>query len=162
MSRRSEQVSLFSAFHKAGVEYAIVGGVAVNAYGFVRATRDLDIFIRPTEENARAAFAALRSLGAPLEGLDHTDLLVDYEHYKLVTEVNSVDVLTSIGGMPFDQVWSNRVTIQVEGVTAHLISKQDLIENKRQVGRGQDLVDAEELMRQTAPPPISLPDPPKA
>ncbi len=160
MSRRSQQVSLFSAFHKAGVEYVIVGGVAVNAHGFVRATRDLDLFIRPSEDNARAAFQALHSLGAPLDGLDHNDLLIDYEHYKLVTSENSVAVLNSIGGMPFDRIWNNRIDVEVEGVPVHFISKADLIENKRQVGRYLDLADVEELERRTSPPPIDLPDPP--
>ena len=97
MSRRREQVSLFAAFHAAGVEYAVVGGVAVNAHGFVRNTRDLDVFIRPTEENAEAAFRALAALGAPLEGIDHTDLLTDDAHYQLDTEHGRVDVLSSIG-----------------------------------------------------------------
>ncbi len=45
-----KQISLLAAFAAAGVEYAVVGGVAVNAHGYVRATHDLDIFIRPTED----------------------------------------------------------------------------------------------------------------
>ena len=61
----------------AKVEYAVVGGVAVNAHGYVRATNDLDVFIRPTEENARAAFEALSELGVPLGGLQPVDLLDD-------------------------------------------------------------------------------------
>ncbi len=48
-----KQISLLAAFAAAKVEYAVVGGVAVNAHGYVRATHDLDLFIRPTEENAR-------------------------------------------------------------------------------------------------------------
>ena len=63
----SKQISLLAAFVAAKVEFAVVGGIAVNAYGYARATHDLDIFIRPTMENARAAFDALRKLGAPLD-----------------------------------------------------------------------------------------------
>ena len=145
MSRRSEQVSLFAALFEAGVEYAVVGGVAVNAHGFVRNTRDLDIFLRPTVENAEAAFRALQALGAQLEGLDATDLLADDAHYQLETEHGRIDLLPSIGDMPFDQVWLNRVDAVVDGVTVHFISKDDLIENKRQVGRSIDLADVEQL-----------------
>jgi hypothetical protein len=65
----SRQISLLAAFAAAKVEYAVVGGVAVNAHGYVRATQDMDVFIRPTVENARAAFEALRAMGVPLEGL---------------------------------------------------------------------------------------------
>jgi hypothetical protein len=44
------QISLLAAFAAARVEFAVVGGVAVNAHGYLRATHDLDIFIRPTRE----------------------------------------------------------------------------------------------------------------
>ena len=144
-SRRSEQVSLFAAFLAAGVEYAVVGGVAVNAHGFVRNTRDLDIFFRPTVENAQAAFRALGELGAPLDGLDFTDLLTDDAHYQLTVEHGRIDLLPSIGEMSFDRVWRHRVEVEIDGVRVYFISKGDLIENKLQVGRPIDLVDAEQL-----------------
>ena len=83
MSQRRQQVSLFAALLQHGVEYAVVGGVAVSAHGFVRNTRDLDIFFRPTEDNAKAMFRVLAKLGAPLESMDHTDLLTDYGHLQL-------------------------------------------------------------------------------
>ena len=69
-----KQISLLAAFAAARVEFAIVGGAAVNAYGYVRATRDLDIFIRPTEQNPRAALGTLLMLGVQLEGLELRDL----------------------------------------------------------------------------------------
>ena len=56
-----------------------------------------------------------------------------------------IDILTSIGDMPFDQVWRNRIETQIAGLSVPFISKPDLIENKRQVGRLRDLADAEEL-----------------
>ena len=145
MSRKSEQIGFFAALHAAGVEYAVVGGVAVNAHGFVRNTRDLDVFFRPTIENAQAVFRALEALGAPLHGMDATDLLDDVEHYQLQTEHGRIDLLTSIGEMNFDQVWRNRVDAKIDGVTVRFISKEDLIENKRQAGRKIDLADVEEL-----------------
>lgn len=140
-----KQISLLAAFAAAKVEYAVVGGVAVNAHGYVRATHDLDIFIRPTEENARATFAALLALGIPLEGLEPGDLLDDEENLRFGPEEDHIDILASIGEMAFDQVWRNHVETVVEGVPVPFISKADLIENKRQVGRLRDLADAEEL-----------------
>jgi hypothetical protein len=114
-------------------------------HGYVRATNDLDVFFRPTEENARAAFEALRAMGVPLEGLQPADLLDDEENLRFGPEEEHIDILASIGGMPFDQVWRNRMEAEVEGVSIPFISKSDLIENKRQVGRLRDLADAEEL-----------------
>jgi hypothetical protein len=142
-----KQISLLAAFLAAHVEYAVVGGLAVNAYGYVRATNDLDIFIRPTEENARAAFAALRSLGTPLEGLEPTDLLNDEENLRFGPIQNHIDILASIGEMSFDQVWRNKVETEIHGLRIPFISKADLIENKRQTGRLRDLADIEELSR---------------
>jgi hypothetical protein len=141
----SKQISLLAGFTAAKVEYAVVGGVAVNAHGYTRATNDLDIFIRPTEENARAAFNALLALGVPLDGLEPSDLLRDEENLRFGPEEEHIDILASIGEMPFDQVWRNRVETEVEGISVPFISKLDLIENKRQVGRLRDLADAEEL-----------------
>jgi len=140
-----KQISLLAAFVAAKVEYAVVGGVAVNAHGYLRATNDLDIFIRPTEENARAAFDALLNLGAPLAGLRPSDLLDEEENLRFGPADDHIDILASIGEMPFDQVWRNRIETQIEGVPVPFISKSDLIENKRQVGRLRDLADAEEL-----------------
>lgn len=145
MSQRRDHLSLLAALHRHGVEYAVVGGVAVNAHGFVRNTRDLDIFFRPTEDNAKAVWRVLAELGAPLEGVDHTDLLADYAHYQLHTECSRADLLASIGDMPFDQVWANRVDAEIDGVTVRFISKSDLIANKLQVGRLIDLADVERL-----------------
>jgi hypothetical protein len=140
-----KQISLLAAFLVAEVEYTVVGGVAVNAHGYVRATNDLDIFIRPTEDNARAAFSALIALGVRLEGLTSADLLNDEENLRFGPEEDHIDILSSIGEMTFDQVWRNRVETLVAGLSVPFISKPDLIENKRQVGRLRDLADVEEL-----------------
>ena len=143
----SKQISLLAALRAANVEYAIVGGVAVNAHGYLRATNDLDVFIRPTEENARAAFHALRQAGAPLEGLEPADLLDDEANLRFGPDEDHVDILASIGEMTFDQVWRNRMEAEVEGLRVPFISKADLIANKRQTGRLRDLADVEELER---------------
>lgn len=139
------QISLLAAFAAAKVEFAVVGGVAVNMHGYVRATNDLDIFIRPTAENAQAAYNALLTLGASLEGLEPSDLLDDEDNLRFGPGEDHIDILASIGEMPFDQVWRNRTEAVIEGVSIPFISKADLIANKLQVGRLRDLADAEEL-----------------
>jgi len=144
-----KQISLLAAFAAANVEYAVVGGVAVNAYGYTRATHDLDLFIRPTQENAAAAYEALRLLGVPLEGISPMDLLDDEENMRFGPGDDHIDMLPSIGDMPFDQVWRNRLHASVGVLSVPFISKADLIQNKLQVGRLRDLADAEELARLT-------------
>jgi hypothetical protein len=139
------QISLLAAFAAARVEYVVVGGMAVIAHGYVRATHDLALFIRPTEENARAAFKALLDFGAPLQNLQPSELLNDEENLRFGPQEDHIDILAPIGTMPFDQVWRNRIEIVAEGVRVPFISKADLIENKRQTGRLRDLADVEEL-----------------
>jgi hypothetical protein len=129
----------------AGVEFVIVGGVAVNAHGYLRATRDMDVFFRPTEANARLMFSALQRMGVVPEGKTAMDLLDDEEHLRFGRGEDTVDVLASIGEMSFDQVWRNRVEDEIYGVRVPFISKQDLMDNKRQTGRLRDLADVEEL-----------------
>jgi acylphosphatase len=138
-------VSIFVVLRAQGVEYAVAGSVAVNAHGFVRNTRDLEIFFRPTEDNAKAMLRALDTLGVPLECVNHIDLLTDQAQYKIHTGHDRIDLRTSIGEMPFEQVWRNHVDAEIDGVTVHFISKQDLIESKRQVGRLIDLAEIEQL-----------------
>jgi hypothetical protein len=140
-----KQISLLAAFAAAKVEFAVVGGVAVNMHGYIRATNDLDIFIRPTHENAAAAFGALKTLGISLKDLEPDDLLDDEENLRFGTGDDHIDILASIGEMPFDQVWRNRMEREVEGLSVPFICKADLIANKRQVGRLRDLADVEEL-----------------
>jgi hypothetical protein len=138
-------VGLFAAFLTAGVEFAVVGGVAVNVHGYVRATYDLDVFIRPTESNADAAFRALQSIGAPVEDLRANDLLNDECHFRFGSDVDHIDILASIGVMSFDEVWVDRVEVEAGGMKIPFISKARLMENKRQTGRLRDLADVEEL-----------------
>ena len=141
----STQISLLAAFLAAHVDYVVVGGVAVNAHGYLRATNDLDLFIRPTEENARAAFLALLEFGVPLNGYEAADLLNHEENLRFGPQEDHIDILASIGEMPFDQVWRNRFEREVAGLLIPFISKADLMENKRQTGRLRDLADVEEL-----------------
>ncbi len=140
-----KQISLLTAFLAARVDFAVVGGVAVIAHGYLRTTHDLDLFIRPTEENSQAAFRALQSLGAPLEGWEPNDLLNHEQNLRFGSGEDTIDILASIGEMPFDQVWRNRVEATIAGLLVPFIAKADLIENKRQIGRLLDLADAEQL-----------------
>lgn len=141
----SRQIGLLAAFVAAGVEFAVVGGVAVNMHGYARATFDLDVFIRPTLENAELAFGALRDAGVPLDGLEPADLLDDEDNLRFGPQEDHVDILSSIGQMSFDKVWSGRIEMHVGELAIPFISKADLIANKKQVGRLRDLADVEEL-----------------
>jgi hypothetical protein len=139
------QLSLLAAFLEGKVDFAVVGGVAVILHGYVRTTSDLDLFIRPTEENALAAFHALLAVGVLVDDLEPADLLNAKESLTFGSDEDHIDILASIGDLPFDQVWRNRVETEIEGLAVPIISRDDLIENKTQIGRLRDLADVEEL-----------------
>jgi hypothetical protein len=64
---------LLSAFNTHNVKYLIVGGYAVSLHAQPRATKDIDILVKPDAENAKAVYAALAGFGAPLEDLAPDD-----------------------------------------------------------------------------------------
>jgi hypothetical protein len=74
---------LLSAFNDQKVKYLIVGGYALALHAQPRATKDLDLFIRPELENAKAVYAALAQFGAPLEGLTPADFIEPDKFFRM-------------------------------------------------------------------------------
>jgi hypothetical protein len=134
---------LFNA-HK--VRYLVIGGYAVMKYTEPRYTKDLDIWVDATPKNAKAVFKALRKFEAPLADLTEADFAMEGFFYQMGRPPARVDILMSIQGVLFADAWSNRVRSDFEGVTGYVISRKDLIANKRAVGRPQDLVDLNNLV----------------
>ena len=77
---------LLREFNAAGVEYLIVGAHALAAHGFVRAPRDLDVWVRPSPENAKRVMSALESFGAPLTGMVAEDFASGEIFYRIGVE----------------------------------------------------------------------------
>jgi hypothetical protein len=110
-----------------------------------RYTKDLDVWVRPTSENADRTFRALAEFGAPLAGIQPTEFAKDDLIYQLGVPPSRIDVVTSISGVMFDEAWSRRQNADFDNVAAHFISLADLLANKRATGRASDLVDCERL-----------------
>ncbi|MEZ5064160.1 MAG: nucleotidyltransferase [bacterium] len=140
-------IELLAAFNDHGVEFIVVGAHALAAHGHVRATKDLDLWIRPSLENASRAMHALAYFGAPLHDLTREDLATPGTVYQIGVPPLRVDVLTTIDGVRFDDAWSDRVTAHFDGVDVSVLSRSHLIQNKRASGRLQDLADVEWLER---------------
>ncbi|MBS1808957.1 MAG: nucleotidyltransferase [Acidobacteria bacterium] len=141
----SDFKELLSILNAKQVKYLVIGGYAVMKYTEPRFTKDLDIWVWTDSENAKLVFQALRQFGAPLSGLTETDFTQPGSFYQMGRPPARVDVLMSIDGVRFEEAWENRVESDFDGVLAHIISKQDLIQAKRAAGRLQDLVDLESL-----------------
>ncbi len=139
---------LLSIFNSQSVKYLVVGGYAVSFHAQPRATKDIDLFIKPDAENAKAVYAALVKFGAPLEGLRLEDFIERDKFFRMGRAPLMVDILASIPGVDFDHAWANRVEGVIDpnsGLVAHFISRKDLIAAKLAAGRPQDIADVAAL-----------------
>jgi hypothetical protein len=123
----------------------VVGAHALAAHGIPRATGDLDIWVRPTQENAARVWAALERFGAPLHELMPRDLYSPEVVFQIGLPPNRIGLLTSITGVAFDEAWQNRIIVAVSGQDVPTIGLEDFIRNKKAVGRPRDLADLAEL-----------------
>ena len=143
---------LFSALSAEGADFLVVGAHAVMIYTEPRYTKDLDLWVRPTRQNAARVLAALRRFGAPLADLTVDDLATPGTIFQMGMAPNRIDLLTSLDGLDFDSAWTRRVPSSYGGSRIHVLSRQDLITNKRTVGRPRDLLDVESLEKAIDPP----------
>lgn len=141
---------LLSAFNANNVKYLIVGAYAVSIHAQPRATKDLDILVKPGAANAEAVFRALVQFGAPLEGLIPADFREPGAFFRLGREPIGIDLLMDIPGIDFDTAWERRVEDIVDpmtGLLANFVSREDLISSKLAAGRAQDLADVEAIRK---------------
>lgn len=138
---------LLALFHATGVEFLVVGGHAVAFHGRPRLTEDLDLFVRPDIENGTRIVQALEQFGFGSLDITPADFQADDRVIQLGRVPNRVDLLTNLYGVDFAGAWSRRVSGRLGETQVWLISREDLIRNKRETGRTQDLADAEFLER---------------
>ena len=137
---------LLAEFNAHAVDYIVVGAHALAAHGHVRATKDLDIWVRPTAENAERVISALESFGAALFGLTKEDLTTPGVIFQIGIAPVRIDVLTAIDGVSFEDAWSDRTFARFQDQEVSVLSRDKLILNKRTSGRAQDLADVEWLL----------------
>ncbi len=132
---------ILSAFSAEGVEYLLVGAYAVAVHGLPRATGDLDLWVGTAGENPKRVRRALERFGAPLDQLTLKDLTRPDVVFQIGVAPRRIDVMTSVDGVEFSAAWGSRLDTRLEGLTVHVISRDDLIRNKKAAGRPQDLAD---------------------
>lgn len=133
------------AFNAHDVEYLIVGAHALAAHGHVRATKDLDVWVRPEPSNAQKVLQALSNFGAPLGGLTVDDLARKNTIFQIGLPPLRIDIITNIDGVEFPEAWADRLQTLFGGVPAFVISRDHLIRNKKASARLQDLADVQQL-----------------
>lgn len=145
MSINPDFRDLYSAFADFDVRYLVVGAYAVTHYTEPRFTKDLDIWIDPAPENAEKAWKALAVYGAPLGDVTPADLSKPRMVYQMGVTTSRIDILTSVEGLDFDECWKRRHPGRYADCEIPYVSREDLIRNKKAVGRPQDRLDVARL-----------------
>jgi len=141
-------LDLLTALNAAEARYMLVGGHAVGFHGVPRATKDIDVWVDATPDNAARVVKALHDFGAPLGGLSEADLSRPGRGFRMGAPPFRIEILTEISGVAFGDAWPRRVAAEVEGIALPIISREDLLANKRAAARARDLADVEALERQ--------------
>jgi hypothetical protein len=139
---------LLSIFNARQVRYLIVGGYAVSLHAQPRATKDMDLLIKPDAANAAAVFEGLAAFGAPLDGVTSEQFARPGSFFRVGRPPVMVDLLLEIDGVNFDEAWSRRIEVVIDdatGLKAAFISRDDLIAAKLASGRPQDIADVQAL-----------------
>ena len=149
MSTNSHFKDLLRTFNDYQIKYLVVGGYTVMNYAEPRYTKD--IWVGTEKENATAVFKALKVFGAPLSGITERDFTLEGYFYQIGVPPVRIDILMSMKGLRFEDAWERRVESDLDGVKAFFISREDLINSKKLVGRPRDLADAEALALSDTP-----------
>lgn len=129
------------------VDYLLIGGYAVSHYGYVRNTGDMDIWVRPTDDNVERTAEALDDFGYARKVETLPYLKQPGKILRMGMPPFRLEVSTEIDGVEFDECFENRQILDVNGIPAFVIALSDLIKNKMASGRLKDLADVEELKK---------------
>jgi len=138
--------TIFRALNRLGIDYLLVGGLAVNFHGIPRMTYDIDLLILLQPENILNLVAQLTRWNyRPKIAVDPTDLADEAFHfYNDTSPVGEIDLVLE-SPIPFDQLKSRAIIFDLQGEKIPTVSIPDLIELKLHAGRKQDLADVEHL-----------------
>lgn len=147
MPLSDDMKELFRLFREQGVQYVVVGGFAVNYYGYVRTTQDIDVLVNPTGDNAGRVMGALAEFGFAGAGIPPELLEREGGVIHLGVEPNRIDILTGLKGVGNDDIFTGARVVDIDGEKVSLISLDHLIQVKSSSDRPRDRADADELAK---------------
>ena len=136
---------MLKALAAENVDFLVVGAYAVAGHGIPRATGDIDLWVRPTAENAARLWRALQRFGAPRSRLSPASFAQPDVVYQIGLPPNRIDFLTTIDAVVFEDAWVEKVPCVVDGIAFNMLSLRHLVENKKATGLPQDLADVARL-----------------
>lgn len=133
---------LLKILNKHQAKYLIVGAYAVAYYAEPRYTKDIDIWIESSPNNARKVYSALKKFGAPLENITLNDFTNENLMYQIGVAPVRVDIIMGLKGLNFEKAWENRTKTKLEGIKVNIVGLEELIKSKKKAKRamnGRDL-----------------------
>lgn len=127
------------------VLYLVVDGYAVAFHGYPRYTKDIDLWIQLDKSNAEKLLQVLENFGFGSLDLTATDFLDPEQVIQFGYPPNRIDILTDLKGLNFDECFSSKIEVTVEGTSINFIDLESLKKNRRATGRHHDLADLENL-----------------
>ncbi len=149
MKVEKDYEDLLRFFNKHKVKYCVVGAFAVAFYSKPRYTKDIDILVEPSFENGNKIVEALKDFGFGGLGLVADDFAKEGQIIQLGYEPVRVDIITSIGGCSFEDIWKNKHAGEYGTEKIFFIGKNELIKSKMAVNRKHDQADLESLLPNT-------------
>lgn len=146
----AEMLLLLSVFQKHKVDYLIVGGFAVNRYGYGRATGDLDLYLRDTEQNRKNLIEAIDEMGyGRYDMLMDTPIIAGYCEI-MMDDGMYADLMTDIPGLEktkYDEYLAMATVDVIDGFEVKFLHYNHLLSNKKATNRIKDQLDVQELER---------------
>lgn len=118
---------LLKLFNDSQIKYLLAGGYAVGSHSEPRYTKDLDLWIETSLENARSVFNALKEFGVPLKNLSADDFTQAGCFYSIGIPPTRVDVIMSIKSLSFEDAWPRRIESEIEGERVSYISRKTFL-----------------------------------
>ena len=135
----------FALLNAHGVEFLVVGAYALAYHGAPRYTGDIDVFLKPTTENAARFLAALSAFGFPPGNLAPEQIVEPTRIIQMGVEPVQIHVMSAISGVTWDDAWAGRVEARCGSRDLPFIGRAEFIRNKRAAGRLKDLADIEAI-----------------
>ena len=133
--------------NKYQVDYMVVGGYALAFHGKPRHTGDLDIWINSSETNAEKLIIAIKNFGLGSLGLTKSDFMQEGYVTQIGQQPLRIDILNTIDGVKFEDAFSNKLHVDVNGIEVNYIGLKDFIDNKTASGKSQDIADLKEIKK---------------
>jgi hypothetical protein len=136
---------MLSALADEKADFILIGAYALAAHGFPRATLDMDLWVRPSPDNAQKVCWALARFGAPSSQISPADFAKADAVIQIGVAPRRIDLVTGVSGLTYDDAWRGAIDRDIDGIHLRILSMPDLIRNKLASGRPKDLEDAKLL-----------------